>query len=166
MAACKARSRQRAVPAQRRAARFGSGLLCLVALYCGFLSASLGASRIAMRLRYLRAHRHYPIYELDRFYCAWGSAAPEWASGFCAPLARIWGPEECAPPCHGEPPGTRLPINIHERLKEEARTLEAIDRRREDEDNPYIGLDVEERILTRELRDLERATAAHDMGAE
>src|ERR1022692_4323207 len=66
----------------------------------------------------------------------------------------------------GASAGTPLPINIHERLKEEARTLEAIDRRREDEDNPYVGLDVEERILTRELRDLERATAAHDMGAE
>ena len=62
--------------------------------------------------------------------------------------------------------GTQLLINIHERLKEEARTLEAIDRRREDEDNPYIGLDVEERIFARELRDLERATVAHDMGAE
>ena len=66
----------------------------------------------------------------------------------------------------GASAGTPLPINIHERLKEEARTLEAIDRRREDEDNPYIGLDVEERILARELRDLERATVAHDMGAE
>jgi hypothetical protein len=66
----------------------------------------------------------------------------------------------------GASAGTRLLINIHERLKEEARTLEAIDRRREDEDNPYIGLDVEERILTRELRDLERAAVAHDMGAE
>jgi len=62
--------------------------------------------------------------------------------------------------------GTPLPINIHERLKEEARTLEAIDRRREEEDNPNIGLAVEERILTRELRDLERATVAHDMVAE
>ena len=66
----------------------------------------------------------------------------------------------------GASAGTRLLINIHERLKEEARTLEAIDRRREDEDNPYIGLDVEERIFARELRDLERATVAHDMGAE
>jgi hypothetical protein len=59
-----------------------------------------------------------------------------------------------------------LPINIHERLREEARTLEAIDRRREEENNPYIGLDVEERILTRELRDLTRATVAHEMEAE
>ena len=59
-----------------------------------------------------------------------------------------------------------MPINIHERLREEARTLEAIDRRREEENNPYIGLDVEERILTRELRDLTRATVAHEMEAE
>jgi len=65
----------------------------------------------------------------------------------------------------GASPGTRLPINIHERLQQEARTLEAIDRRREEEDNPYIGLAVEERILTRELRDVERATVAHDMVA-
>jgi hypothetical protein len=62
--------------------------------------------------------------------------------------------------------GAPLPINIHQRLREEARALEAIDRRREDEDNPHIGLGVEERILTRELRDLARATVAHDMGAE
>jgi len=58
-----------------------------------------------------------------------------------------------------------LPINIRERLRERARTLEFIERRREEEDNPYIGLNVEERILASELRDLALATLADEMEA-
>ena len=61
--------------------------------------------------------------------------------------------------------GTPLPINIRERLRERARTLEFIERRREEEDNPYIGLNVEERILASELRDLALATLADEMEA-
>ena len=60
--------------------------------------------------------------------------------------------------------GTPVPLNIHERLREEAWTLELIERRREEEDNPHVGLNVEEQILTSELRDLALATLADDMG--
>ena len=60
---------------------------------------------------------------------------------------------------------TPLPTSIHERLSEGARTLEAIERRRKKEHNPYIGLSVEHQILTRELGDLERTTLADAPGA-
>ena len=61
--------------------------------------------------------------------------------------------------------GTPL-LNIHERLRERARTLEDIERRREEEDNPFVGLSVEDRIIDVELRDLERATLAHKMDVD
>jgi hypothetical protein len=57
-----------------------------------------------------------------------------------------------------------LPINIHERLREAVRTLEAIERRREEESNPLIGMGVAERIVALELRDLALATLADDRG--
>ena len=60
--------------------------------------------------------------------------------------------------------GTPLSINIHERLGEGARTLAAIERRREEEDNPLIGLNIEERIVGWELRNLEIATLADEAG--
>jgi hypothetical protein len=56
--------------------------------------------------------------------------------------------------------GGSIPTSIHERLSEEARLLECIDRRRQEEGNPYIGLDIEGQILASELLDLALATLA------
>ena len=46
------------------------------------------------------------------------------------------------------------------RLKFEFLTLELIDKRRKAEHRPYIGLNVEQRIIARHLRELEELAQA------
>ena len=53
-------------------------------------------------------------------------------------------------------------LAVRERLSLRASILEIIDRRREEAGDPCIGLNIEERILDRELRDLELATLADE----
>ena len=62
------------------------------------------------------------------------------------------------------PEAAKLPASlaVHERLQLRAKILEIIDRRREEAGDPCIGLNIEERILDRELRDLELATLANE----
>ncbi len=62
--------------------------------------------------------------------------------------------------------GSRLPMNIHERLTMGAQILANIDQRREEQDDPYVGLNIEEQIVALELRDLALATLANEVSAD